>query len=66
MMSCNLKTDLDMRNIAQYPITTKEKIEALEAAVEMMSAQAKIGDIRPAALREVLRELVSRDGVDKA
>lgn len=46
-----------MRNIGQYPITHEEKISALKSAIETMMAEGKLGDIRPAALREVLSDI---------
>ncbi len=48
-----------MRNLQQYPITQDEKISAVQHAIEAQQATAKIGDIRPAALAAVLRDLTN-------
>jgi hypothetical protein len=47
----------DMRNINQHPITKAEKISALNHAIETHETSAKLGDIRPAALKAVLRDI---------
>lgn len=49
-----------MRNIAVYPVTHEEKINALKAAIKNSLADGAIGSIEPAALTEVLEELEKR------
>lgn len=46
-----------MRDITRYPITLDEKRRALGDAIEFFMSQRKVGDIRGAALRQVLREI---------
>lgn len=49
-----------MRNLLQHPITQEEKLSAIRSAIDLLLAQGKIGDIRPAALREVLKEIEAK------
>lgn len=53
-----------MRNLGQYPITHEEKISALKSAIETIMAEGKLGDIRPAALREVIADMEARSSKD--
>lgn len=46
-----------MRNLNQHPITQAEKISALNHAIGNQEASAKLGDIRPVALKAVLRDI---------
>jgi hypothetical protein len=43
-----------MRNLKDHPITATEKLHALESALELIEAQGKLGDTRPAALRAII------------
>lgn len=45
-----------MRNTQVYPITRAERITALRQAIIIIAREANIGDIRPLALAEILRE----------
>jgi hypothetical protein len=51
-----------MRNLAEYPITLEEKIEAMKWALDTYLEEYKdeppIGDITYAALEQVLEELL--------
>lgn len=46
-----------MRNIIEYPITTEEKIAALEAAIQHALEDQGVGGIEALALSEVLDDL---------
>lgn len=46
-----------MRDLKTYPVTTRDKMHALESAIELITAQGKLGDIRPVALRAIARDL---------
>jgi hypothetical protein len=54
-----------MRNLAQYPITEDEKIAAVRAALDTLE-DLRPGDIKRAALNEVLKELEARKATAKA
>lgn len=49
-----------MRNLAQYPITEDEKIAAVKAAIGLFG-DSRPGDVKRAALNEVLKELETRN-----
>jgi hypothetical protein len=55
-----------MRNLAIYPITEEEKIDAVREAIQRSLADGGVGDIAPAALAEVLNELETRNALLKA
>jgi hypothetical protein len=46
-----------VRNLLKHPITRQEKLDALDWAIQEALADGGVGDVRPAALREV-REAV--------
>jgi hypothetical protein len=52
-----------MRNLALYPITEEEKIEAVRTAIQRFLADGGIGDVIPAALGEVLQDLETRNAL---
>lgn len=52
-----------MRNLAVYPITEEEKIEAVRAAIQRFLDDGGIGDVIPVALSEVLRDLETRNAL---
>jgi hypothetical protein len=53
----SLTKEIVMRNLKDHPITLAEKLHALESAIELIAAQGKLGDIRPAALRSISQDL---------
>lgn len=54
-----------MRNLAQYPITEDEKIEAVRTALSLLG-DSRPGDVKRAALNEVLKELEARKAASHA
>ncbi|MCV9964764.1 hypothetical protein OIU34_23005 [Pararhizobium sp. BT-229] len=49
-----------MRNLTIYPITEDEKIAAVRAALSLFG-DSRPGDVKRAALNEVLKELEARN-----
>ena len=46
-----------MRNLKQYPITPQEKIKVLTDLRDDLLKSKMVGDIRPAVLSEILKDL---------
>lgn len=46
-----------MRNIIEYPITTEDKIAALEVAINLILKEEAVGGVEAVALSEILSDL---------
>jgi len=46
-----------MRNIIEYPITTEDKIAALEVAINLILKEEAVGGVEAVALSEILLDL---------